>query len=293
MSLVLGFDLETTAIDTRIAWITEIAAVLYDTERKRAVRSFCTLVKWDGYENFEFPEEAQKICNLTPEMLLKYGLQAEFAIAEFFDMAAAADYVVGHNVIDYDSRVLETSLHRVLGAEIYDSRFYRLKYIDTYIDLPLPSGKQFTKLKYMCIDHGYVLNDAHTALADVFGCLHLLSQYDWETVKAIASTPLVTISAHAKYDDWGKKEKLKSARFYWNRDMKMYQKVIRAYWLEQLKSQLSFDVDVKEKALYALTPRQDAQLSLIASDDSAQAKISQEPSPAPIPSLPSQDPRQP
>lgn len=288
MGLVLGFDLETTGVDTRTAWIVELAAVLYDTTRKRAVKSFCTLVKWDGYDNFEFPEEAQKICNIKPEDLAKYGLQAEFAIAEFFDMAKDAEFIVGHNVMEYDAKVLETCLHRIHGAEIYDTRFYKLRYIDTYIDLPLAPGMQFTRLKYMAIDHGYVLNDAHTALADVFGCLHLLGRYDWETIKAIASTPLVTISARVQYDDWGRKEKLRGARFYWNRDLKMYQKTIRRYWADQLKSQLAFDVTMEEKPISVMPLREQAQLSLLGSDDSAPSKIAPESAGSPLPATPEQ-----
>ena len=117
------------------------------------------------------------------------------------------------------------------NPEILDS----LPIIDTYIDLPYgPEFKNLT-LKYLCLDHGFVLNGAHQALQDVFACQYLLSQYDFESVVKSALSPIVTFHCFTSYSDTATREALVGLKFRWNRENTRWEKKARRAHIDLIR----------------------------------------------------------
>ena len=112
---VAVFDTETTGLvkgndytNPNNPHLAAIAIVLYDTEIKRIISSFNTVVQPDGWE---MPEEVAAINNLSTEYLMANGLWFDDVMSVALGMLVKADMLVAHNT-DFDSKVLAASMWR-------------------------------------------------------------------------------------------------------------------------------------------------------------------------------------
>ena len=233
MSKVLIFDTECNSLDLIGGFIQELAWGIFDTESKRFISAQCYILKWPRPYNVEL--EAYHITGLSYEYCQEYGSPADATFLLFEAAATKADFICGHNAIGYDIPMFISNFSRILFTP---TLIQKSKVIDTLLDCPFPAKMKQHSLKYLALDHGYVLTGAHQALNDVYACAHILSCYDFEEVRKIAATPVVTLTAKIDFNDIESRDRIKNARFYWNPKRKLWEKRIREYHLPGIQLSL-------------------------------------------------------
>lgn len=116
MSVILGFDTETTGIplwndpseDPRQPYITELAAKLVDEETRKVVGSMNVLIKPEGWT---IEEEAGAVTGITVEDCQRYGVPLPQALEMFVAMWRKADLRAAHNE-PFDNRILRIAFKR-------------------------------------------------------------------------------------------------------------------------------------------------------------------------------------
>ena len=211
--LLLGYDLETGApvdVDPAENWITELGAVLWDTETNTPVQIFNTLIQTDGKE---VSEEAQTYTGITTEQCNKWGIPLAQAIAKFNQLIKSADYIVAHNGRNFDQVVMAAQF---MCSKQDPTAFNSIKLIDTMTDVPYPSNCKMRNLSYLAAFHLILNSFPHRAVTDVLTMMTILSKYDWNEVETIANSPEVKFVAKFDYPTerrWGKDFPQKMAEF--------------------------------------------------------------------------------
>ncbi len=235
---LLGLDFETTGFDTANDRITEVGAVLWDTETKAPIQLYSKFVWDEELEKKCTPEVNEmmaRVCGITPKMLSEFGHPAAITLDELDDLCESADYIVAHNGENYDKPLLMAELTRHDVATIY---LRSLPWLDTRQDIPFAQEPDSRKLKHLALDAGFINPFAHRALFDVLTMLRVLSTYDIEQVIAYSKTPWITIRADVSYDH---REKAKARRYAWE---KIGEKTYSKCWVKRIKE----DQLEKEKA---------------------------------------------
>lgn len=241
MTIMTVCDTECNSLDTDKGFVMELAWGRYWVEKARFLNSNAFLVKWN--KPYDVEPEAFEITGLSLDHCEANGKEARIVFAQFMNDVMNSEYVVGHNIIGYDKPMIATNLHRALpGVTSFD--FQSRRFVDTLIDCPFPRSMRQRGLKYLALDHNYVLTGAHQALQDVYACAHILSCYDFNLVREIAKTPVVTITSKIEFADLEKRDKLKNVGFYWNPKRKIWEKRIREYYLKSVQLELGFGVDL-------------------------------------------------
>lgn len=239
MSEITIYDTETTGLSTKTDYILELAAITYDTELRQPVNIYSSLVLWPSRP--EIPHEASNIHHITQEMLDKHAKPFDEVAGHVLRMSENSEFMAGHNVIDYDSKIFESNLCRLHDGDHLIQKYYGLKYLDTMIDLPYPERIKTRTLTYLAFEHGYMVKDAHRALPDVQACMHLISCYDYGLIREIASTEIVNIEAKVSFSQ---KDLAKTQGFKWNGETKQWIKSIREYWYNDQLKQFRFDTEI-------------------------------------------------
>ena len=240
MSLILGYDSETTGLSVKSEYIIEVGAAIYDTDKKQIMKTYSNFILWPSRPII--PKEAYDTHGIDQDMIEKWGSPPEEVFSEIFRLADNCDYLVSHNGLGYDRPITEHNILRINDpSKTLVKKFYGYKWIDTLIDLPFTKKFKTKELEYLAHKHDYHMKGAHRALNDVQAMLYILSCYDFELVRNIASTPYQTIEAKVSYED---REKAKQAGFYWNSDNKKWEKKQRKYFTDKDASQLSFGIGV-------------------------------------------------
>ncbi len=230
---LLALDLETTGFDPSIDRIIEIGYVLADNGRVLVAEG-----------KFLFSEDyppsnsaAQEAHGISPETLKEFGQDPKDVIASFYRSVGlwGVDYLVGHNIRDFDWPFLAAESKR-LGVEAP-----QVKLIDTRHDLPHNETPDSHKLKYLAADAGFLNPFPHRAMFDALTCIKLLERFDLGSVIAYSLVPTITIEARVKYDD---REKAKLRKFFWDAPSKRWLKKIKETDLELERSLASFQIEV-------------------------------------------------
>ena len=103
--------------------------------------------------------------------------------------------------------------------------------------------------------HGFVNPFPHRAVTDVLSMLKIFSQYNYDRVFALASSPIVTIVADLKAPNLKDQEavgefnriknKVAKSRFRWNPSEKTWTKDIHQILLDEGKVDFGFDWSIK------------------------------------------------
>ena len=252
--LLLGYDLETGAsfdVDPGENWITEIGAVLWDTDTQTPVQMFNTLIQTEGRE---VSPEAQQYTGITTEQCNKWGVMLDAALNRFNQMLEKADYVVAHNGRNFDNVVMKNQ-YKMTGvmSELFDTA----PLIDSMTDIPYPANCVARNLTYLAGFHLILNSFPHRAVTDVLTMLSIVSKYDWETVESIANSPVVKYIAKFDYPTerkWGRefpqkmqefnkiKNGVKDLGFKWHPDSKQWVLETREY----LAKDMEFPCPVQE-----------------------------------------------
>ncbi len=228
--LILGFDLESTGLDTANDRIIELGAVLYETDSKQPVRIFDTFIRQES----PMPDGYVSPTGIKGEWLLAHGVPLHVAMGEFQKLISAMPepIIVGHNIIGYDKplTLAELNRHSIMGHAFESAHL-----IDTRQDLPLPSEPSSRKLVHMLPEFARMINPfEHRAVFDAAACLLLMSQFNFEEVLAISKLPLITVRALVTYEMEKERQGAKLLRYtYSGPPKKIWTKQIRENALER------------------------------------------------------------
>ena len=239
---ILVFDTECNSLDIENGFIMEIAWAVYDSESKRLLRSRSNLIKWK--KPYLVDDAAFEVTNLSRDFCEKYG-EIPFNLRELLIEINDCDVICGHNITSFDLPMLKSNIAKIPG--VTDLNLETKIIIDTFLDLPIKKAGQIMSLKYLALDHGYVMNESHQALVDVFACAHVLFSYDFDTVLLIAQTPMTTITVKPDWNDTLLRERLSQLRFRWNPTLKQWEKRTKEYFRKEIERKLEMEPEVKEE----------------------------------------------
>ncbi len=229
---VLGIDVETTGLNTDTDRITEVGAVLWDTEDKKPLYIMNFMCKFS--DGPEVSEEITRITGITEGMLSEFGVanNAE-AFTDLLGLMVKADAVVAHNA-PFDSGMLYKAFE-LLGIGLPVD----LLWVDTAVDVPYPEALTVRKLTYLAAEHNFLNPFAHRAVFDVLTMLRVLSCYDIATVELYANTPNVTLIADTAkpWEDKApegekEKDKAKARGYRWDDAGKTWSKQVKQFQAE-------------------------------------------------------------
>lgn len=229
--IVVGVDIETTGLDVEKDEITEIGAVLWDTEAKKPLGLFNEFCR--GAIG-KVSEEITELTGITSDILTAWGKGTADALLAFSRFAEGANALVAHNGSLFDRPFIHNSMKRY-GLVPADLGF---DWIDTSLDIPYPSKIQTRKLVHLAAEHGFVNPFAHRAVFDVLTMLTVLSQYDFDEVFRLSREPSVLLVAHTTepWKDGGKSNDEARARgFRWDAAKKQWSKLVKQSQAENAK----------------------------------------------------------
>lgn len=229
MGKIMVLDTECNSLDTSSGFIQELAWAIYDMDSQRLLKCRSHLLHWNMAYTVE--PGAFDTTGLSRDFCESNGLKAMDVFMDFLTDCEAVDCICGHNLIDYDKKMLVTNIKRCMFD--YPSRFESLFTFDTYYDCPYPKSQKIFALKYLALDHGHILSGAHQAMADVFACAHIFFKYKFEECFRIASTPLVTLSGFTQFMDQAGRDAFYSSKFRFNKDKKRWEKRCRAIYIKE------------------------------------------------------------
>lgn len=233
---LLGFDTETTGLDTGKDRIIEVGAALWDTDLKKPLIT----LNYFLYEK-DFPPidpGASRVNGITQEMMTEFGAPPSFVFEELERLCRKHDvnYIVAHNGENFDKPIMIAELNR--NPECSFPLLRSLPWIDTRTDIPYEVEPSSRRLNHLAADLGFINPFAHRALFDVLTMLRVLSNYDINAVIEYQKIPFVTMQALVSYED---RQLAKDNRYSWEQlGDKKYPKC----WVKRIKKNL-IELEIK------------------------------------------------
>ena len=243
---VYGVDLETNGFCPDKDRITEIGAVVWDTDKHAPLHM--TNVNLLCPEVTEITADITRITGIDMAHLREFGrTDISNVLSGLGESMEQVGVCVAHNA-PFDRGMLEAAFKRASLS------FPNVLWIDTRVDLPFHAGVKSRALNYVSADYKINPNPfAHRALFDVMQMLQLLDKFDINEVIERAKTPSVTVVAVTR-PPWedpspvGEKDndKAKAAGFHWDGGFKKWTRVCKANEVQDLMAKLPFPIKVKE-----------------------------------------------
>lgn len=215
--LGLFLDFEATDKDVATARIIQVAFSLYDTDTKKEVYHYSSLILPEG--EFEIDPVAGAITGITKEQLTKYGIALDEALNVLLRSLVGVDFLAAHNLHNYDLPLLKNEVERLRQEEVQLP-----KLVDTRFDIPWPEHIETRKLTYLAAEFGIVNPSAHSARHDVDLMMKLFGMFPLETIMERAASPQVWVRANVSYDQ---REKAKARKFLWDGGNKWWVKLFK------------------------------------------------------------------
>ncbi|GAA1413568.1 3'-5' exonuclease [Glutamicibacter uratoxydans] len=163
--LAVGFDLETTGVDTNTARIVTASVVLLDAEGKIVNQR-----EWLVDPGVEIPEAATAVHGVSTEKARAEGIPAAQAVREILGLLSFASEqapLIAFNA-SYDFSVLYSEALRYDMPPFIPGNVIDPFIIDKQVD-KFRKGKR--TLAAACEHYGVVLENAHTSFADAVACV--------------------------------------------------------------------------------------------------------------------------
>lgn len=238
----LALDTETTGLDVDTCEVIELGFALYDTdlsgEAPVVMRSHLVLCKQ------ELNDEITEITGIKQGTLDCFGISPEEAFLDLLQIINTfkPQYIVGHNVIEYDLPIVKRYLDFLKPHAAVE---HHSIVIDTRVDLPHGAPPKNNSLIFLCADKAEFINPfPHRALADAMACMKLMFKFDMNKVTTAAASPLIEIRADVSFHN---KDLAKKAGYNWDGDRKIWVKKIREAFLFEENKKVSFPVIVLGK----------------------------------------------
>lgn len=163
--LAVGFDLETTGVDTTTARIVTASVVLLDAQE-----NIVNQREWLVDPGIEIPEAATAVHGISTEKARAEGIPAAQAVREILGLLAFASEqapLIAFNAA-YDFSVLHAEALRYNMPPFIPGNVIDPFIIDKQVD-KWRKGKR--TLGAACEHYGVVLENAHTSFADAVACV--------------------------------------------------------------------------------------------------------------------------
>ena len=201
---LLGIDIETTGLSPDKDSIIEVGAVLWDSERNKPLIIMNEFVQ----AGVPIPPFITDLTGITQSDLDAYGKSKEAVIAMLKPLIDQADYIVGHNIKDFDAPFMAKNF----GINLPNI-------LDTRVDIKFPKGTKSKALNVLLGEHEILNYFPHRAFSDALCTLKLLSKYDLTKVISRSTAKTLTIQAVVSYAD---KDLAKERGFHWKGDRKQW-----------------------------------------------------------------------
>lgn len=215
-------DTETTGFNHDVDRITEIAGVIWDTEKRQVLEILSELIKGDTPQ---ISEEITTITGIDQDMLDKHGADKSQVLFRFHEMASKCEAIVAHNA-PFDKGFIDKAMMSVDSTEmVWDVNKH---WIDTQTDIPYPPNIKTRGLNHLLADHGINPNTfAHRALFDTFKTIELFDKYNASEIYTLSTSPMVRVVANClpPWDDPKPKKDtdvVKAAGFRWDGEAKKW-----------------------------------------------------------------------
>jgi DNA polymerase-3 subunit epsilon len=213
--IITGIDFETTGLqDPRMCAVGmamyEVTPGVPDDRGACDVKNDAFSVRATSFivDPGDVPFEASAIAThgITPEIAKKWGRAEQNACDEIRAWLAQSDYVVAFNGNSFDRDILKKAAARS-GVEIPQKTW-----IDPFVDIE--SHTKADDLTGQCAKHGFLVGDAHTALADVAAMMRLFFMHDVNRLIEVAQSPMVYLRAEVTFDE---KDLAKNRGYKWDK----------------------------------------------------------------------------
>jgi DNA polymerase-3 subunit epsilon len=188
--LIMAYDFETTGLplfsepseDPRQPHFVQVGAALVDTaEDYRIVSSIDLIVRPEGWE---IPADIAAIHGITTERAEQVGVSESLALDALLSLWYRADYRMGHNE-QFDARIARIAILRFLTGAVADNWKAGAAICTAQLATPIVKAPPTDKMKAVGRHHyktanlaesvlhftGLPLENAHSAMADVLGCI--------------------------------------------------------------------------------------------------------------------------
>lgn len=244
---LLGLDFETTGFSIAEDRITEIGAVLWDTETKAPLELYSVFLYDNEIHNRFSPDTVammKRVSGITPEILMEFGNKPEDCLEylnAFFHLTKA-DAVVAHNGNNYDKPLYLSEMKRRL-PKLENEYLSSALWIDTKTDLPFEKDPESRKLNHLAMDHGFINPFKHRAVFDVLTMMKILSNYDINKVLELAKQATVVMRAMTSFDQ---KDLAKAQHYSWE---KLGDKEYKKCWVKAIKEgQITNEIEICKNA---------------------------------------------
>lgn len=223
--LVLGFDTETTGLDTAKEHIIEIGAVLWDTEKGKPVDMMNRLIRIaDG---IKLEHKITELTGIVLEDLTNYGVAFNIIALQFIAMVNQAEAIVAHNGNLFDKPIMISNCER---HNVNSEPIAKKLWVDTTCDIEFPPEIMTRKLTHLAAEHGFLNPFAHRAIFDVLTMMKIAQRYDWQQIIRYAKTPSVELIANTNFQQ---KELAKKLNYRWNGEKKIWTKSVKLFQVDQ------------------------------------------------------------
>lgn len=223
---ICSLDFESThdnTFDTENMLITEVGAVLYDTEDKKPITLISDLL-WDNSYPVS-PQELVEITGITDELLQNHGISPAEGLSKLNRMLGECDYVLAHNGNQFDKPLYRANCER------YDIPYIDKVWMDSMLDVEYPDYIATRKLTYLAAEHGFANPFSHRAVFDSLTTLKVLENYDFNKIAEMAHEPTKKVVAKVSkaYKDLAKKR-----GYRWDPDNKIWYKYMKhSFYLKE------------------------------------------------------------
>lgn len=234
MTNILFIDTECNSLNTDLGFIQELAWASFHVSG-RLLYAKSRLIKWN--RGYHVEPDAFLATGLSREFCEEHGNDPIGVFSEFLIDASHADALCGHNIIDFDNKMLDSNIKRAM-FESPGLFLPRALIVDTMHDLEYPSTIRGRALDYLAMRHGLMMSGAHQALNDVLACAHVFFKYPIEKTVEIASSPFVNLHAYTDFHDQAGRDLMYKLKFHWNRDFKRWEKTSRKYYVPAIHEKM-------------------------------------------------------
>ena len=206
--IVLGWDLESTGLDTANDSIIEIGAIVYDTENKVPLDIYSQLIRLSK----NLPDDYMSPTGIKGDWLGQYGKSIHEAFGDVQKIIARSSpaCVIAHNGENFDKPLTFAELDR---ANIVGHSLAKMHWLDPRTDINFKKEPASRSLTTLAAEHGFINPFPHRAIFDVITMLKLLDHYDFKEVFEESQKPRITVRALASFDT---RQKAKDLRYSWN-----------------------------------------------------------------------------
>lgn len=230
---VCGIDFETTGLDPKDHYVTEIGAIIFDGNT------------WDPIEEFSFlvheplalplPEMITNLTGITDEMLRSQGIPPEMAFDKLYNFTEGfkIDAFIAHNA-PFDKSFYYKEMQRAC----YDqSEYMGTPWYCSKTGVKTHQGKNCTKLSHLALDYGCLVDGSglHRAINDVriMGQMLKKTGLTFAQIKEWSDEPWVYLKANVSFDQ---KEVAKADGYSWEKIYGDYNSpLFQKTWVKRIK----------------------------------------------------------